>query len=75
MNGEDRTFFRMYVLLLPSSFSISLHRSRDISSDEILAKVQSARPTAYMLEWFMSLRKGKISRGIVRDRGVGYALL
>lgn len=43
------------MLLLPSNFSISLHRSLDISSDEILANVQSANPTAYMLEWFISL--------------------
>lgn len=49
------TFFRMYVLLLPRSFSTSLARSRDISSDEMFAKVHSARPTAYMFEWFISL--------------------
>lgn len=47
---NNATFFRMYVLLLPSSFSISLQRSRDISSDEMLAKVHKASPTAYMLE-------------------------
>ena len=50
------TFFRIYVLLDPSSFSISLARSRDISSDEMFANVQRARPTAYIFEWFMSLR-------------------
>ena len=50
------TFLRMYVLLDPRSFSISLARSRDISSDAMLANVQSANPTAYMFEWFMSLR-------------------
>lgn len=55
------TFFRMYVLLEPSSFSISLARSRDISSDAMLANVHSARPTAYMLEWFMSLDDGLVS--------------
>jgi hypothetical protein len=53
--GIQLTFFLMYELLLPSNFSISLHRSLDISSDEILANVQSANPTAYMFEWFMSL--------------------
>ena len=41
----------------PRSFSISLQRSLDISSDEMLAKVQRASPTAYMLEWFMSLEE------------------
>ena len=50
------TFLRMYVLLDPRSFSISLAKSRDISSDAISAKVQRARPTAYMFVWFMSLR-------------------
>jgi hypothetical protein len=45
----------MYVLLLPKSFSISLDKSLDISSDEMLAKVHSASPTAYMFEWFISL--------------------
>lgn len=49
------TFLRMYVLLEPSSFSISLARSRDISSDAMLAKVQRPRPTTYILEWFISL--------------------
>ena len=46
----DLTFFRMYVLLLPSSFSISFARSLDISSDEMFANVHSANPTAYMFE-------------------------
>lgn len=50
------TFFRMYVLLDPRSFSISLARSRDISSDAMFAKVHNASPTAYMFEWFMSLK-------------------
>ena len=51
----DCTFLRMYVLLDPRSFSISLARSRDISSDAMLANAHKASPTAYMLEWFMSL--------------------
>ncbi len=59
----QRTFFRIYVLELPRSFSTSLTRSRDISSPAMLANVQSARPTAYMLEWFMSLRAGQVSEG------------
>jgi hypothetical protein len=50
------TFLRIYELLLPSSFSTSFTRSRLISSDEMLANVHSASPTAYMLEWFMSLQ-------------------
>ena len=44
------TFFRIYVLLDPNSFSISLHKSLAISSDAMFAKVQRARPTAYILE-------------------------
>jgi hypothetical protein len=50
VNIKEPTFFRMYVLLDPSSFSISLARSRDISSEAMFANVHSARPTAYMLE-------------------------
>ena len=53
---EDwHAFLRMYVLLEPRSFSISFAKSRDISSEAILANVQSASPTVYILEWFMSL--------------------
>ena len=52
---REYTFLRMYVLLDPNSFSISLARSRDISSDAMLANVHSASPTAYIFEWFMSL--------------------
>ena len=55
--GTVLTFFRIYVLLDPSSFSISFAKSRDISSDAISAKVQRARPTAYMFVWFMSLAR------------------
>lgn len=47
----------MYVLLEPNSFSTSLHKSRDISSDDMFANVHSAKPTAYMFEWFISLTK------------------
>lgn len=53
--GREPTFLRMYVLLDPRSFSISLAKSRDISSEAMFAKVHNARPTAYMLEWFISL--------------------
>ena len=49
------TFLRMYVLLLPISLSISFDRSRDISSEAMLANVQRARPTTYMLLCDMSL--------------------
>ena len=52
---EARTFFRMYVLLEPNSFSISFAKSRDISSEAISANVHKARPTAYMFVWFISL--------------------
>jgi hypothetical protein len=52
---ETITFLRMYVLLDPNNFSISLARSRDISSDDMFAKVHNASPTAYMFEWFISL--------------------
>jgi len=51
----QQTFFRMYVFPEPKSFSTSLARSRDISSEAILAKVHNASPTAYRLEWFISL--------------------
>lgn len=48
-SSDDRhTFFRMYVLLDPRSFSISLAKSRDISSDAMFANVHSASPTAYI---------------------------
>jgi len=53
----NHTFLRMYVLLDPRSFSISLARSRDISSDAMFANVHNARPTAYIFEWFISLRR------------------
>lgn len=46
----------MYVLLDPRSFSISLAKSLDISSDAMFANVHNANPTAYMFEWFMSLQ-------------------
>jgi hypothetical protein len=60
----------MYVLLDPSNFSISFTRSRDISSEAMLANVQSASPTAYILVWFMSLGNAKV-RGDYPDAGTG----
>jgi hypothetical protein len=48
--SRNHTFFLMYVLLEPSSFSISLAKSRDISSDAMFANVHNARPTAYIFE-------------------------
>jgi hypothetical protein len=59
----------MYVLLDPSNFSISFTRSRDISSEAMFANVQSASPTAYILEWFMSLGNESISLGR-QDAGI-----
>jgi hypothetical protein len=44
-----------------------LARSRDISSEEMFAKVHSARPTAYMFEWFISLRR--VSAGRIWELG------
>lgn len=55
-NAAERTFLRMYVLLEPNNFSTSFARSRDISSEAISANVQRARPTAYILVWFISLK-------------------
>ena len=52
---------RMYVLEEPRSFSISFARSLDISSEAISAKVQRARPTAYIFEWFISLFRSEIA--------------
>lgn len=52
--AQIAAFRLMYVLLDPMSLSISLLRSRDISSEAMLPKVARARPTTYMLEWFMS---------------------
>jgi len=49
------TFFRIYMLELPRSFSTSEVRSRDISADAMFPKVHSASPTIYMLAWFKSL--------------------
>lgn len=57
-------------MLDPRSFSISLARSRDISSDAMLAKVHKANPTAYMLEWFMSLVRDVF---LILGSGSGYA--
>jgi hypothetical protein len=62
----QRTFLRMYVLLEPNNFSISLAKSLDISSDAMFAKVHNARPTAYILEWFMSLQH--MSQSYVSNR-------
>lgn len=49
------TFFLIYMLELPSSFSTSEHKSRDISAEAMLPIVQRANPTMYMLAWFRSL--------------------
>lgn len=72
----------MYMLELPSNFSTSEHRSRDISAEAIFPIVQRAKPTMYMLAWFRSLEDeesmkkthkgmGRVSEFVFRD--VGYA--
>jgi hypothetical protein len=65
----------MYVLLEPSSFSISFARSRDISSDAMFANVQSASPHAYMFGWFMSLAHTHVSLPSLPTRPARDALL